>query len=279
MKAGDSLTCEAVIKEFSQIPLTEQEKAIGLLSAYESKAKKILYQEQEQKKQDAIDRAKMMWSYEECYEYAASVGHVIGKQRGFDFVLDDNNKGVFNLLALYFSNNKKFEETTWFDESFSLQKGICLLSPIRGNGKTTLLDCFTYNKRGCFSTVSTKYMVKEYEEYGPAQIKKYLWFMPCPSQPLNFYQETRGFHYDDFGDEPEVLHMGNRKRISSAIINSIYDDHRNDPQFHRFHISMNYKWSEYEQNFGSNTASRMAEMFNLIKVPGESRRTPKKKKY
>lgn len=278
MKAGDSLTQEAVINEFKNIPLTEQEKALGLLYAYENKAKKILTEQVAQRKRDAIDDAKAMWSYQECYDYALSIGHTIGKQRKFDFILDDDNKGVFNLLALYFSNNKKFEETPWFGESFSLDKGICLLSPVRGNGKTTLLDCFMYNKRGCYSKISTKFMGNQFEDYGPAQIQKFMWLLPCPIGPMTFYQENVGFHYDDFGDEDPVVHMGQRRRISSSIINNIYDYHRDDMQFHRFHLSMNYKWSEYEQNFGSNTASRLSEMFNLIKVPGENRRDPKNRK-
>jgi len=277
-KAGDKLTIAEVENEFKHIKLTEQDRALGLLYTYETKLKKLILEKEAQDKQDRIDNARAMWSYEECYNYALSVGHNIGQQRKFDFVLDDDNKGVFNLLALYFSRNKKFEETQWFGESFSLDKGICLLSPVRGNGKTTLLDCFMYNKVGCFAKVNTKFMASQMEDFGPAQIKKYMWLLPCPSNAMNFFQEDVGFHYDDFGDEESVIHMGQRKMISSAIINSIYDFHRDDYQFHRFHISMNYKWSEYEQKFGSNTASRLAEMFNLIKVPGDNRRDLTKKK-
>ena len=273
-KAGDKplLTLAEVQKEFAHIELTEDEIASAYLDAYKRKIYKLDIIQKEEDRQRRIEMVKTMWSYRECYEHAINTGMAIGEQRKFDFKLDDDNKGVFELLSLYFSNDPLFEKEEWYGEKLYLNKGICLISPIRGNGKTTLLDCFMYNKRGCFHKVSTKKMATEFQMFGLAQIEKYMWLVPCSNNGGNFFQDEKGFHYDDFGDEDEVLHMGNRFRISSAIVNSIYDFHRDDNQFHRFHISMNYKWSEYEQKFGTNTASRMSEMFNLIKVPGNSRR-------
>jgi len=89
---------------------------------------------------------------------------------------------------------------------------------------------------------------------------------------LTFYQTHVGIHYDDFGDEREAVFMGNRFMASSAIINNIYDEHRDANMFFAFHVSMNYTWDQFEQKYGTNAADRMEEMFNLIPVPGQSRR-------
>ncbi len=266
------MTVENVRREFRDIPLTDEEEAAALLEAFRKKAVKLQQEQKDNERRIRIEKAREMWSYAECRQHALQTGQAIGQQRGFEFVLDADNKEVFDLLAKYFSNDKSFEEEEYFGRPYSLNKGICLLSPVRGNGKTTLLDCFMYNKRSCYIKVSTKGMARDYEKAGLDKIDPYLWLLDCPTGAVNFYQSQLGIHYDDFGDEREVMFMGNRMQISSTIINSIYDDHRDDNMFWKFHISMNYKWSEYEQKYGSNTASRLEEMFNLIPVPGNSRR-------
>lgn len=281
MKTGDDekpeeykpLTVAEVREAFGHIPLTDEEEALSLLNAYKAKARKLKELQEEQRRQQRIEQFKKMWTADECFEYSLSCGRAIGEQRGFDFVLDEYNSGVFKLLSLYFSNDPDFEKQTYFGKPYSLKKGICLLSPVRGNGKTTLLDCFMYNKKGCFAKYSTKQLVKMYEKGGLEAIERFMWLLPIVKSSMHFFQEHAGIHYDDFGDEPEVMHMGNRRLISNMIINNIYDDHPNERCFHMFHISMNYKWAEFEQRFGSNSASRMEEMFNLIPVPGESRRS------
>lgn len=269
--AGD-LTVAQVREEFKHIPLTDHEEAMGLLDTYQ---KKILAIEEKNRQDDRIrrrDLAKKMWKYDECYQYALECGRNIGKQRGFEFVLDCNNEKVFSLLSLYFSNDKRFEDEKYFDKNYSLQKGICLISPVRGNGKTTLLDCFSYNKRGCFIKKNVKQLVNDYERNGVEYVEKFMWLLPVSTSASTFFQAEVGVHYDDFGDEPEVMFMGNRRMLSAMIVNSIYDFHRDENMFYRFHVSMNYKWKEFEQKFGTNAASRMEEMFNLIPLPGESRR-------
>jgi hypothetical protein len=280
-KIGDKepLTIAGVRELCKDIPLTEEEEANGLLATYKNKAYEMEEQEKQLRKQQQKEAILKMWSYNECYQYALDCGKVIGEQCGFEFKIDYDNGQVFKMLALYFCNDPRFEteefvseEGVLLGESLSLRKGICLLSPIRGNGKTTLLDCFMHNKRGCFLKISTKKMARAYERDGIAGIEKELWLVGCSDHAGNFFQTHKGFHYDDFGDEKEVVAYGTRTQISSMIINSIYDEHRNENMFWRFHVSMNYKWSEYELKYGSNTYSRMKEMFNLIKVPGESRR-------
>ncbi len=278
-KVGDNRVTVAQVKEeFKNVTLTEEEEASGYLYAYKNKLLKLKQQKEESDRLLRIANHKAMWSFEECYNYALKVGEAIGKQRGFDFIIDDENKEVFRLLALYYSNDPRFEEMDWFGEKLSLQKGICLVSPVRGNGKTTLLDCFMYNKRGCYGKISTKFIGDEFNMFGLYQIQKYMWLIDAPPTPLNFFQDKIGFHYDDFADEPPVIHMGQHKLISADIINSLYDKHRDEPRFHQFPLSMNYKWSEYEAKFGSNTASRISETYNLLKMPGETRRGPSKKK-
>lgn len=275
LKTGEDsepLTVERVYREFGHITLTETEKADALLYAFRKKIAALNEQEKETARAKRIEEISRMWTQKECYDYALQRGKAIAEQRGFDFVLDNGNSHVFYLLSLFFSNDPKFEEYSYNTANYSLGKGICLLSPVRGNGKTTLLDCFMYNRRGCFGKQSTKRMQKDYERHGIDAVEKFMWLLPLSSSAMNFYQDKAGIHYDDFGDEGEVMFMGNRRFISSMIINSIYDEHRDENFFWRFHISMNYKWSEFEQKYGSNAASRMVEMFNLIPVPGTDRR-------
>jgi hypothetical protein len=258
--------------QFPDIQLTDQEEAVALLDAYRKKAERLKAEAKEQRRRDKIADMTRMWTADECYDYAFERGRAIGIQKGFEFTLDDDNADVFEWLSWYFSNDPRFETLEYNGQKYSLNKGLCLLSPVRGNGKTTLLDCFMYNRKASFIRHSTKQMAKDYEKKGLEAVERYMWLLPIAAQGLFFYQSHVGIHYDDFGDEPEVMHMGNRRHISTMIINSIYDDHADQRMFFPFHVSMNYTWTEFEQKFGTNPADRMEEMFNLIPVPGKSRR-------
>lgn len=216
-----------------------------------------------------------MWSFEEMKKRAFELGSAIGIQEDFEFVIDEDNKNVFELLCLYFTNDQKFETFGIGEKKYSLNKGIWLQSPTRGTGKTVLLRCFYLNKRTCFGYKHTRELAVMFQKNGFEAIDMFLSPLPQSPNPLNFYQQDAGMMYDElFSGDDKVMHMGSPLYISEYIINSLYDfsNSKNRNQKWKFHCTSNASGDDIEKVSSVNFRSRMSDMFNLIKLGGKDRR-------
>jgi hypothetical protein len=211
----------------------------------------------------------------EVYRKATEVGELIAHTEGFKegFVLDEENEKVFDLLCMYFANDKRFEEQGIDGIKYSLNKGIWLQSSTRGTGKSVMLRCFQHNKRMCFAYKHISELCNLYQKSGYDKLDFFINTIPQVSSQLNYWQKEAGVMFDEMFDDGLVNHMGTPMMVSKYIITTLYDSSRNfKGEFWKFHITSNFSGDDIEQKFGKTVRSRMPEMFNLIKLEGKNRR-------
>lgn len=262
------------IPDFSGVELTPEETEAALNYARMTKFRKL---EEQKKKQEQTEKIKDMmspWSTDELRLHIRTRA----KSLPFYFELDEDNREVFNLLCLYFSNNPEFEKHGFKDKDgkivqpYSLKKGICLHSKERGTGKTVFMELFSINRRACFVVMSTAKITRFFEQDGDKIIERFNQPWACERIPSYFYQSPIGICFDDFGDEEVKNHFGNRENVMNRIITSIYSDSPSHDAFPFFHMTTNLIGDEIEQKYDKRVRSRMREMFNWIELPGKDRR-------
>lgn len=246
----------------------------GKLFTYQLAAERQLTEQREARARQRREMLITPWTYEQMKSKAIEAGKLIGVEKGFDFVIDDENSYAFHLLCLFFTNDPAFEEegieTSKGLVPFSLKKGIWLQSSTRGTGKSVLLQCFRQNKRSCFAYKHTRDLAQLYQSGGYSAIEAYTGPIRQPATVYNFYQEWMGLMFDDLFTEPIVNYMGSPCNISQHLISTLYDVRNVDKSM--FHCTSNCDGQEIEKVAGTNYRSRMSDMFNLIKLEGQDRR-------
>lgn len=262
------------IPDYSDIVLTPEETERAL---NHFRMLKFIELEEQKKKKERVEKVQEMltpWSTEELRMHIKTRA----KQLPFYFEVDNDNRGVLNLLCLYFSNNPEFEQYGFKDgegkivQQYSLKKGICLRSGERGTGKSILMELFSINRRHCFVMITTAKISRFFEADGDKIISRFNVPWACERVPQYFYQSPVGVCFDDFGDEDIKNHYGNRENVMNRIITSIYNDNQAKDVFPFFHMTTNLTGDEIEAKYDKRVRSRMREMFNWIELPGKDRR-------
>jgi DNA replication protein DnaC len=187
---------------------------------------------------------------EEMYKMALRIGKSLVKQKDekYEFYLLPEEKKIYGLLALYFSNDKRFESY-----GYSLRKGICLYGNV-GCGKTTALEVFRTICNITFPVLTCEEIVREYSNLGAKIIDKY----------INY----RSICLDDLGTEPSAKYMGNESNVIREIINGRYNKEKNGKFL--THITTNLTVKQIKQDYGERFGDRCRELFNQIEFPIDS---------
>lgn len=174
-------------------------------------------------------------------------------ERNPDFVIDESNELIFDLLCMYFSNDPQFEE-----EGYSFTKGILLRGPV-GCGKTELMKVFALNSFRPYRVISCRSVADNYTIDGTKSLYQYS--EPAMAYPqLNFGHDTIGQCFDDLGTEDDKKNFGNQVNVMQDVLYKIYDN-RN---YHNFHMTTNIGGEEIERFYGQRIRSRLREMFNVF---------------
>jgi len=234
-----------------------------------------MLEEEEKKRKEREYRAEIMRpkNYEELK--AAVLGR--SNNLPFRFRLDEKNRTVFRLLCLYFSNDPVFEQEGFYDggelvQRYSLKKGICLYSAVRGTGKTVMMELFSKNSKGCYVMMPTKNIASFYQASGSQVIERFSKPWETVGEPRFLFQTTVGICFDDLGDEEIKNNYGNKENVMQRVLQKIYDDDSGHEHFNRFHVTTNRSGDQLEEIYDSRVRSRMREMFNWIPLPGNDRR-------
>ena len=261
------------IPDFSNIELTPEEVERALTSARILKFRELEEQKKKQKRLEKMQDLMNPWSTDELRMHVKDRA----KALPFRFEIDDDNRTVFELLCLYFSDNSDFEKHGFkvngqVVQQYSLKKGICLHSKERGTGKTVLMELFSINRRHCFVVMPTSKICRFFEADGDKIISRFAVPWACEKVPHYFYQSPIGVCFDDFGDEETKVHYGNRENVMNRIITAIYADHPDHSVFPYFHMTTNLTGDQIEAKLDRRVRSRMREMYNWIELPGKDRR-------
>lgn len=199
----------------------------------------------------------------------------IGRELKPEFVLDPNNRKVFELLSLYFTNNPDFESTS---KRWSLQKGIMLLGPV-GSGKSFTMRLFNVIAGQihfkAFRMESADFISDAFEIEGKQGISKYTHRSFFSHHSGNSLDPEKPIHLliDDMGTEPRVSnHFGNQTSVIADVTKARYD------YLHLgmlTHATTNLDWEDLRDVYGERVFSRFHEMFNVIILDGQDRRKSK----
>lgn len=264
------LSTKDLLGNYSHIELTENELDEAILAAKQRKER--LLKDAEMIRRGEENRAlytKQTWDFETTKTFMLQRAKHIFKGQ---FVLDEFNTQIFDLLCYYFSEDPMFVATAkgiGIQGDVNLNKGIMLAGNF-GVGKTWLLKLFAQNRRQTFYIRSAKDIAADYQANGIAAFEKYLALFENPvNDPTTMFQKFSGLCIDDMGAEDAKNSYGNKVNVIGDLIEQRYF---NELTGHYFHVSTNMTSSGIEQFYGGRVRSRLRECFNVIELPGTDRR-------
>lgn len=258
--------------EWDWVELTEEEKDDALGYRRMLKGSHLKEQERQEMERQKKERIQAQWTYDELREEVMSRA----MSEPFDFVIDEHNERIIHLLCLYFTMDERFnEETVTYANgevrNLSLRKGIGLISAKKGTGKSILMKLFQQNKSAPYFKIDTKDVASEYKKNGDVAIERYSNLLYFPPMPTFFYHQQIGICFDELGYELPKNNWGDKSDVMADVLFNIYKNN-NGVGFRNFHFTSNLSGQDFENRYGDRIKDRMREMFNLIVVPGESRR-------
>lgn len=259
------------------VELTNEEKELALSEAMVKKHARL---EEDRKKRIAEEKKndwRRAWTANELYTYAAYratqfLRYESGDQT-VEFFPKEFQKDAITALSLYFTNSPGFEEldnkkynSTGLE--FSLQKGIWLWGN-PGVGKTLFMRMFSRNKRLCYDVVECPKIVAGYIKFGEDHISRYGQIIPADGKSFsNFFQETKGICYNDFGTEvSQAKFYGTPVNVMESIFMDTYERHV--PFFNR-HVTTNLTFDQVKETYGVRITDRIKQCFNIIEIKGDS---------
>lgn len=230
---------------YNHIELSEQEIKEILYNARKAKAGKIAEIEYLKKLNSPKEYPKL--NYDQLRAYVLSENP--------DYILDDDNEAIFEMLCMYFSGDEAFEMQ---GEGFSLKKGIALYGAV-GCGKTSLMRMFMNNTFRPFCITPCRKIADTYASEGSNALYYYSSTAKVQKQLNNGFSEI-GRCYDDLGTENSKKNFGNEVNVMQDVLYKVYDNN----VIGNFHLTTNIIGDDIEQFYGTRIRSRMREMFNVI---------------
>lgn len=238
---------------YDHIELTPEETKAwtewGLLKGRKKKAAYLA--ESEYRNKISSDVIYPMFSFDGLKEFVLKQ---FKDTNGFDFIIDESNEEIFEILCQYFSGDPSFE----IEDERSFEKGIMLIGPI-GCGKTALMKLFAINSFRPYAVLACRKIADAYAVDGTEALYSYSEMVP--SYPQQYYGHNEiGRCFDDLGTEEDKKNFGNQVNVMQDIIYKIYDAQI----YKNFHISTNISGQEIEEIYGARVRSRMRQMFNVF---------------
>lgn len=263
------LSSKEVLASYSHIELTEDELNEAVL--WGKQRKERLLKEQEIERIASENRRLLTsskWSFDQTKGF---MGYRASKLFENQFVIDDNNQVIFNLLCYYFSEDKMFvpaaEEIGV--KNPSLEKGIMLAGNF-GVGKTWMMKLFMKNQRQVYFMRSAKDIANGFQTGGEEFLEQYLkLFENAANDKDTFFQKYSGVCIDDIGTEDIKSHYGNKKNVIGDIIEQRYFSNLLGPYLH---ATTNLTATQLDSFYGGRVVSRLREKVNFISLNGNDRR-------
>ena len=213
------------------------------------------------------------WQPADMWRYMQGKLVRYGFKEGKRFDLDQHNEWVMRALAMYFCNNKAFEELTRDGEPcrYKLDKGILLAGAV-GVGKTMIMNLYKVNKRVPYDVMNCKTLTQQFgkRDGGFEVVEPLMGRHRVDIKSIdNLWQEEVGVCFDDLGTEDVTTNFGNKSMVMADLILGRYG---NRLPFYYTHVTTNLTPDEVQAKYGDRVWDRMKEMFNVIKVTGTSRR-------
>ncbi len=183
--------------------------------------------------------------------------HYAIKRRSFE--VDDNNKQFLNAFCKYFAQDSTFET----EHNGDLNKGLFVFGN-NGTGKTSsfkiiqnISKLYTI-KQLWVPMISTQNVIQQFN-LSESNKKDYI---------IKYYTKGK-YLFDDLGSEKEASNYG-KEDIFIRILEHRYNEFISKGT--RTFITSNLNLEEIKERYGVRVYDRFYQMFNQIKLDGESRR-------
>lgn len=265
--------------------LTEQEIAEALLKARQEKANTINQRRKMQEYHRQIKFAQEPWTASMVYLFAfnqraGKFGFSMngGKDGKPVYRLDANNETLWMLLSWYFAEDKAFE-TEQVHAMFGynpqypwkLDKGLLICGAV-GTGKTLVMKLFASNRRCSYDVVNAEVLAEQYTTTEGKDILKQ--FSGVHRQQIKhystFYHEDLGVCIDDLGTDTIKNAWGNKCDVLATILINRYEN--KSLPWYMTHVTTNLGAKDLSERYGPRVWDRVKQMFNIIQMPGGSRR-------
>lgn len=181
------------------------------------------------------------------------------------FEIDEDNHQILEFLFAYFSNSESLEKKY----NGRMNKGILLFGKI-GVGKSFVFEILhmlhqKYNYAGfAVKNVSTLSLMDE--------TIRYLSNPALAQNDKTLYQKysKSTIHFEDLGKERKINHFGNSIEIMDEYLLLRYNEFRRSGL--RTYITTNLSLKEIEKRYSPQLYDRFFQMFNILEMPGKSRR-------
>lgn len=180
----------------------------------------------------------------------------------YGFKVDLSNRDLYNFIFWYADRSKKFT-----DLGYEFEKGICVYSPISGNGKTmalSILQRIFLRARSprSFWKISMRDLAKEFQEqeHNPLSV-------------LDRFREGNWLIDDLCCEEERFKYYGDNINLGSIVVNFIY------PRFLHgqiFHFTANATKETMPTFYDNRTITRLIEMANRFEFNGRCLRNESK---
>lgn len=207
-------------------------------------------------------------AYKDTWELIA--GH--GAKVCPEFKVTDQNEKQLHAMALYFTLAKHFEspEIAKIIEQPSLSKGLLIRGHV-GTGKTMAMRLFNnflsqFNLQG-FRIVACRHAVREYRDEGGRVLERY--GRKSYSGGAGERPKPLSVCFDDLGQEDtKAKSWGNESGVMGDILLDRYECFLRDGMI--THATTNLTNAQLKDTYGLRLYDRMKEMFNVIKMEGDS---------
>ena len=161
---------------------------------------------------------------------------------------------IYKILTEYFGRDEAFT-----NRGFNLNKGLLVIGSV-GSGKTEAFNVFREMFRCSdkfFQVVSCRQIIRDYTIEGAKVLNRY------------GKESESTIYFDDLGlEEVNAKMFGNSANVMGEILLDRYES------FKRKRVltfaSSNLTATQFEEVYGARMRDRMKEMFNVIKVEGNS---------
>lgn len=237
--------------DYSEIELTEEEKAEALRAAREKKAAAIEAKKYWEKV--TAQQTYMKYSAIELYYKLVQSRNAHGKP----FIVDDDNREQVKRLCVYFACDEERASQMGID----LTKGLLLMGNV-GVGKTHLMSFFFQNQNASYVMVNCRTVEDKWINQDKGTIDYYSNAHPYAVNADPFGHNMFGMCFDDLGTEnsPSKAY-GEEKNVLADIIMNRYE---NRLPYNMTHFTTNLSAHDLGLKYGTRVRDRMREMCNQI---------------
>jgi hypothetical protein len=241
-------TDQSGLSEDTEILTHEEIQEVTLRALSEARRhKRAAIKTEEYRKKIMAEKAPIQVSAQQFYSWVWNKA----KNEIKNFSLSTKEIKLYELLAMYFTGDKAFE-----DAGYVLDKGLMLYGGV-GCGKTTIMKLFRDNPIQPFGIVECMKISDQYKQKeGGADIIHQYSFIPS-------------ICFNDLGTEiesGESSHFGNKKNVMAEIVLTHYE--KNEKKKFKFHFTTNLNADQQDKYYGPRVRSRLREMCNVISLEG-----------